>query len=224
MNLSVIVPPPFEPVSMQEAYDHLRWDPEEEGDPSVAVYPLDNLLKRNITTAREWVEEQTRSALVEQTVRLTRGPSSDRSVRRGWDWMVHGYSENWGCIELLKPPFIELVAVRYYDNKNVLQTVDPADYYVTQDLVPKLMFGHDIQMPNLYLRDDAIQIDYKVGYQPAGSPPSTQEDYAANVPSVFKDAILLKVQLLSDRFDPNERADLERALNSLIFGKTIAKF
>jgi uncharacterized phiE125 gp8 family phage protein len=206
MNITIVTPPQFEPITVAEAYAHLRWDAEEEGSPPETVYPLQDLIERNIATARAFVEKGTRRSLVEQTIRLS----------------VAGCR---GYIDLLRPPFIAIESVQYFDSGNVLQTIDPADYYVTDgDEVPRLYMGQAFAFPMAFQRPDAFRVTYRTGYAPAAASPMTQEAAAANVPAMLKDAILIQVQLLSDRFDPKEREDLERARDALITHERVHTF
>lgn len=209
MNITVVTAPPFYPVSVQSVYEHLRWDTES-GSPT--DYPLQLLIERNIATATDWVEQYTRRALIEQTLRL--------SLPR----FCNGESERARYIELFRPPLINVLSVQYYNESNVLTTVDPDDYFITDDLVPRLVFVDTWDEPQTYNRDDAVRVTYQVGYEPTESPPTTEDDYSANVPKGIKDAILLKVQLLADRFDKDERADYERAISSLLSSYTIQGF
>lgn len=216
MNITVVTPPLFEPVTVAEAYEHLRWDAELEGSPPEEVFPLQGLIERNIATARDFVEKATRRALVEQTIRLS-GPAW------GLPWPSR-FRDRRSYIELLRPPFIEMVSVDFYDGANVLQTVGPANYYVSDDLVPRLHTASGYFFPPLYARDDALRVTYRVGYASEAASPMTQEAAAKNVPAALKDAILLQVQILSDRFDRNEREDLERARDALIIHNRIQTF
>lgn len=216
MNITIVTPPQFEPVTLAEAYEHLRWDTEEEGSPPEVVYPLRSLIERNIKTAREYVEKATCRALVEQTIRLS--GSAWGSTSRGRFRDCRNY------VELLRPPFIELLSLEFYDGGNALQTVAPADYYVSDDLVPRLYVGAGYAFPTFYERDDAVRVTYRVGYAAEAASPMTQEAAVANVPSELKDAILLQVQILSDRFDRSEREDLERARDALITHNRVQTF
>lgn len=221
MNITVVTPPPFQPVSVEEAYLHLRWD-EDGGSPT--TYPLQSLIERNIATATAYVEQFTRRALVEQTIRLSiEGfPNTENTFSREYRSGI--FSARPMYIELFRPPLVNVVAVEYYDEDNALQTVAASNYFVTDDLVPRLTFVENWNQPQTYNRDDAVRVTYQVGYEPTSSPPTTQEDYAANIPAGIKDAILLKVQLLCDRFDKDERKDIERSIASLLSSYTIQGF
>lgn len=202
MKLTVVTPPPFEPVTLQEVYAHLRLDTFSEGSPpEEPSHPDDAMLLAQIAAAREFVESATRRSLVQRTLRLSFGAWPGR-----WCWVPPSSQ----AIKLLRPPFVRLVRVAYYGSDNVLVDVDPADYYVCDDLVPELRFTGGFGWPSLYGRPDALRVDYVAGYPAAGSPPETQADYAANIPASLKQAILATVQLTYDNLSPPDREALER--------------
>lgn len=222
MNIIVVTPPPVEPVTIEEAFVHLRLDDPTEANPDTAA------VQAQIVSAREQCEQITRRAFVQQTLRLTRGPARRNGERRGWDWFIGGGCVAWGDIELLRPPFIEMVSLKYFDDANTQQTVAPADYFVTSDLVPKLLFVSGFSTPSIYLRDDAVQIEYIAGYAPVPADPDaeppTAADYRANVPASIKQAILLAVQLQYDELTPEKRKALENARDSLLSSYRVHTF
>jgi uncharacterized phiE125 gp8 family phage protein len=213
MNIIVVTEPPVEPVTIAEAYEHLRWDPEIEsvGSPpeDVTVYPLGDLVERNIRSARLYVEQATRRSLVLQTLRLTAGSLRD--------------------LELLRPPFVSLQGVEYLNDEGVATELDTADFFVTDDYVPKLRAYSRVADACYDLardRDDCVRVTYIAGYPPtydAQSPPEVVS-YTANIPAALKDAILLQVQLLCDRFDDGEKTALERTRDSLISSYRVHTF
>lgn len=213
MNLTVTTPPPFEPVTLLEVYKHLRLDPDHEGSPGEESHPDDAMLSRHIATARAHVEQMTRRSLVQQTVRLSLATfpvSADA-------WTLSAAPRTAvRCIRLHRPPLIRVDSVRYYDGDNVLQTLDSAGYYTTDDQVPELRFVSSFSAPTLYDRPDAVRVEYVAGYTPSGSPSTTQEDYTGNVPQWAKDAVLIGVQLLYDDMAPADADKLERLREALV--------
>lgn len=208
MNLITITQPPVEPVTLEEIYLHLRIDPE--GSPP--THPDDSMLATMITTARTRAEQITRRAFVQQTIRLVQPGFPVRRFGSEWDdepWIVRD-----GWLELFRPPFREIVQVRYYDQDNAIQTLAADQYFITDEsFVPRLMASEAVSWPETYCRDDAVQIDYVVGYPPEGSPPA---DYHANVPAPIKDAIKIGVQLLYDELAPEKRDQLEQTFQRLL--------
>lgn len=214
MDIVVVTPPPVEPVTIAEVYEFLRWDADEEGSPPELVYPLAATISRNIVSAREFVEQATRRALVKQTLRMTipgRGLLASECWWRG--------PEGRG-VELLRPPVAQVESVQYYDALNVLQTVDIDDYYMTDGYVPSLVFVDSWLPSSLARRQDALRVTYVAGYPWNESP----EDYTSQIPSALKDAICLHVQLLADRFDANEKADVERTRDALLSSFRVHNF
>jgi uncharacterized phiE125 gp8 family phage protein len=208
MNLTVITPPLFEPIDLAAVYTHLRLDP----DGSPLTHPDDAMLEGFIKTARDFVEKATRRALVQQTLRLSMGSFP---LYCGGCWLS-GWRSSPDRIRLLRPPLIRVDRVSYYGDDNLLADVDPADYFVTDDLLPELRFVSSFAAPSVYARPDALRIEYAAGYLPQSSPAETQADYAANVPQALKDAVLLGVQLLYDNPAPAEREAVERMRESIL--------
>ena len=218
MNLRTIVEPPVEPITLEDCYLQLRLDPL--GSPP--THPDDTMLSTMITTARTRAEQVTRRAFVQQTVRMAL-PGFPCRHFPGSPWGdEEGWTERDGWVELLRPPFAELLQVRYYDDDNAIQTLSPANYFTTDEsFLPRLMVTSGYTWPTTYCRDDAVLIDYVVGYAPEGSPPT---DYRANVPSQVKDAIKIGVQLLYDELAPEKREQLEQTFQRLLASFKIAKF
>lgn len=201
MNLEIITAPPFYPVTLADCYGHLRLDPSD----SPPTHPDDDMLTRNIATATGEAEKFTRRAFIRQSLRLHLAcfPNAGRGIK------------------LLRPPLLSVESVRYYDADNVLRTVDEASWYTSDDVVPQLRFVTGFAAPTLYDRPDAVRVDYTVGYEPDGSPPTDQADFAANVPKTFQDAILLGVQLLYDSLSPEQRQRLELARDHMLIPERI---
>lgn len=147
---------------------------------------LDNLLLAYIAAAVTFVEQATRRALARQTVRMT------TSSYRG--------------MELLRPPFRSLVSVGYLNDAGTLQPQDLNDFYIVDGLVPTLVAYSraSASCSDMTSREDAVQVVYDVGYDDG------------KVPSGLRTAVLLQVQLLADRFDVNEKADIERTRDALL--------
>lgn len=216
MNVTVITPPPFEPVTLADVYRHLRLDPDHANSPTELSHPDDPMLEQHITAARVHVEKMARRSLVQQQLRLS-CVGFPLSCWRGLWWPRGELFLPPGRIELLRPPLQHVDRVSYYDGENALIDVDPASYYVTDDLVPELRFTTSYSPPAVYARADALRVDYTAGYPPEGSPTDpTQEAYAANVPGPLKQAVLLTVQLQYDNLAPADREAIERMREAFV--------
>jgi hypothetical protein len=199
MNITIITPPPFEPLSREDVYNQLRLDAE--GSP--LSHPDDALIDSYITTGREFVEKSTRRSLVQRTLRLSAAGFpvcvSPWVYQRSLLPMRFQPPQH---IYLPRPPIVSVTSVKYFDIDNTLQTVDSSDYYLTDDEVPELRFVRNFSAPTTYDRPDALRVEYVAGYAPAGSPPSSRADYVVNVPQSLVNAILASVTLLYDSLPP----------------------
>lgn len=196
MNILTVTPPPVEPVTLAEVYDHLRLDP----DGSPPTHPEDAMLAVQMLAARQFAERRTRRAFVTQRLLLVVAGSV----------CVRG-------VNLLRPPIQTVHSVSYYDTSNVLQVVDPANYFVTDDLVPQLQFIETYSLPAMSQSRDALRIEYTAGYEAEGSPP----DYRANVPASLKAGVLIGVELMHDAMSPQQREALERTREAILSGYAI---
>lgn len=209
MNIITVNPPPVEPVTDGEAFFSLKITSDPAAD--VSAEPELAEVRTCVQAAREECERLTNRSFVQRTLRLLKGPARS-SVRRGLHWYMNGAAEPLADIELPAGPVTSVLAVKYYDDANVLRTVDPANYFLVQSLVPKLRFLGGFEA-SLYLREDAIQIDYVAGVPPvAGSP----EDYRANVPATVKQAVLLMAHAHYDGLGPDERDSYREAAERML--------
>jgi hypothetical protein len=202
MNLTVTVQPPFEPVTLAQAYSQLNLDADPYGD-SPTGRDDDGKINGFIMSARIDAERQAQRSFVQRSLRLTTTPNALISFDRAWfvePWTHREHTLRCGpdWIELPRPPLVYVAAVSYYDTDNALTVLDPSNYYVADAYIPQLRLARGCSLPSMYDRPDALVIDYIAGYAPTASPSETQDDYAANVPQNYKDGILLGVQILYD--------------------------
>lgn len=223
MNIIVTSAPAVEPVSLEELYLFLRMDP----DGSPPTHPDDPMLETMITSAREKVEQTTRRALVQQSIRLVLPGFPARRVyggHGGWGVDEDLYTDVDSPVELLRPPFQSIQTVRYYDQANVLQTLAADAYFVSSEaMVPALRPASGYCWPMTYRREDAVLIDYTVGYTPDGSPPDAA-GWRENIPGSIKDAIKFEVQLQYDELAPEKRKDIEQTIARLLRSYVVPKF
>lgn len=177
---TVIIPPTDPVVSLEDVKLHLRWDADDS---------LDTLLEGYVEAAVTYVEQVTRRSLARQTLRLL--------------------SDSFHRIELLRPPFVEVVEVAYDG-----EILDLTDFYVTEDMVPSLVAYSRV-------------IDTYRGPRNCDGPPPVSVTYVAGydvAPKGLKAAVMLQAQLLADRFDVNEKADLERTRDALMSSYRVYTF
>lgn len=194
MNITVLQKPAFGAVTLAQCWLHLKLDAE--GSPPET--PIDAALARNILSSTAEFEKSTRTAVIEQTLRLSVATLDADGVR-------------------LRPPVQRIGSVRYYDSANVLQTADSASYYLTDEDPPRVRFVTGTTL-TLYDRPDALRVEYVAGFAPSGSPPTLQSEYLANVPSEIQDAVLLRVELMQANTSPADREALDRAIECIESG------
>jgi uncharacterized phiE125 gp8 family phage protein len=207
MNVITLVEPTVEPVTLAQIYAQLRLTPA--GSP--LVHPDDDMLLSQRLAARIDCENRTLRSFVKRKLRLVVGSREDH-----WPWPQWHWRRGWcgpASIELPRPPLIEVLAVRYYDGSNVLQLVDPASYFVTDDEPARLQFVDSFNLSGVSARPDALRIDYWAGYAPLGSP---EDDFTTSVPEPIKQAILIGVELQHEAMMPADREALERTQTYLL--------
>lgn len=174
MQVEVVTAPASEPVTLQEAKDHLR----------VEVTTDDALIGRLITDAREWAERYTRRGLITQTWRLWLDEFPD-----GDD------ADEYSTVMLPGGKVQSVSSVKYTDTAGAIQTLDPAGYTLSSrgpDAIARLRPSYGNTWPATRDQADAVQVEYVVGY-----------GAAAAVPSQIKQAVLLHVGWHYEHREPN---------------------
>ncbi len=187
MTWTLKTAPPEEPVTLSEIKDHLRIEHSDH----------DTMLEGLIQASREWVEQITSRALVEQT-RVA-------------------YFQQWqGEFDLPGTPLQSVSEVKYTDTSGSTETVNTDTYEVITSTIPgRVVLGYSKTWPTATLleRSYPIEIEYVCGYAPnEDSPP----DYAANVPESIKNAIKLDVELRYDRPPADYAEKLRNVVDTLI--------
>lgn len=139
----LLVPPAVEPVSLGEMKAHARITHDSE----------DALLGALIVAARQWCEAYTRRAFITQTWAqyISTRPAGDR-------------------IELIRPPLIDVVAVRTYDDQDQETVWDEANYFVDASSEPALLVLRNGKTWADFERAvGGMVITYQAGYGPAPS-------------------------------------------------------
>lgn len=158
MPLKLITAPAVEPVVLADARAALGLD---EVDAT-----LDANLTRRCTTARQWAEDFTGRALINQT----------------WELVLDGFPGN--EIELLKAPLVSVTSVKYLDTSGVEQTLATSSYVVDTDSDPgRVYLAYGESWPSTRDIQNAVRIRFVAGYGTA----------ASNVPNPIKDAILIAI-------------------------------
>lgn len=113
-----------------------------------------SLIEDWITFAREFFEDYTRRAVLEQTFCLTISswPSCSSLHPR--------------FFPLDRSPLVSVENVKYWSTEGVLTTMSADDYLVSAGLVPGyIILKSDKSWPSIYDRPDAIQVNFTAGVE-----------------------------------------------------------
>lgn len=169
-----VITAPEEIITVDEAAEFMRIDaPGDEQDTILAM----------ITASRQWCEEYLRRAIGIQTLELTL-PCFPKKI-------------------LLRPPFIELISVKYIDTNGDEQELTEDDYILSSNSEPAALTAQGC-WPSVQEADDSVTIRFRTGYQAGGSPFESLE-----VPSTIKTAILMQT---ADLYC-NRESQVEKPLN-----------
>tara|TARA_R100001594_G_scaffold66283_1_gene100554 strand:- start:820 stop:1485 length:666 start_codon:yes stop_codon:yes gene_type:complete len=159
----------------------------------------DTLIGTLITAGVEVAQNYTNTKFLEHEYKLTMESWDDVYVSNSFDGYLYRdvmtnlstyggyYSKYTGLSQIVLPypPLISITHLKYYDSDNVQQTWSSSNYntgtFINQKGFIEIKDGVDI--PDLYNRADAIEIQFKCGYGTA----------ASDVPDAIKQAILLIV-------------------------------
>jgi len=199
--LERVTQPTIEPITLAEMRLHLRaYD---------GVTAEDDAIEALTKAAREWVEDYTGRALIEQRWRLTVGNGvipfgyTDSNTVSGIYAGV--FSPTAAGIPLRKSPVIALVSVASVDSLGVETALDVADYTVME---------RESKWPRVLGSAGAgtLRFVFSAGFAPGvGSPDPTPDP--ALVPERFKLAMKLYAEALYDRDEKLMPLLLEAAAN-----------
>lgn len=151
MALSLVTPPTGEPVTLEEALDHVRL-PQDAPDSAV--------VEALITAAREYVEIQTGRQLLTASYSLT--------LDHFPHWRVP--------VSLPMPPLQDVTAITYLDAAGATQTWAAGQYVVDAPAGPRCLEGRfypalDCDYPDTAARRDAVTVAFDAGYGTAADVP-----------------------------------------------------
>lgn len=181
-NLSLVTAPTTEPLTVQEVKDHLRILDSDE----------DSLLYTYITAARQFVENQTRRALITQT----------------WDLKLDEFPKFDEVIELPKSPIQSVTSITYTDENGDSQTLSTAIEDLTS-IPARLTPAYQLDWPTTRDIINAVTIRYVAGYG----------DSASDVPMALRHAIKLCIGHLYENRETSTTLSLSEvplAFNALI--------
>ena len=148
MSLTLVTAPTTEPLSLTEAKAQLRLDSDAD----------DRLIQLLITAAREWVEGQTKRALVSQVW--------DQTMDGNWPWK-HGGPR----IELEKNPVISIGSITYATGASPNPTLAASQYTsVTRNHGSYIVPAYGITWPTVRSVPEAVTVRFTAGYTTVPKP------------------------------------------------------
>jgi uncharacterized phiE125 gp8 family phage protein len=169
-GLRKIVGPFGEPVTLAQAKTHAHVDSDDEND----------AINGFITSAREVVEAFVRQCL----------------VRTIYEYTIDGGFPS----EIVLPigPVLDAstIAIEYVDDQGDSQTLATSVYRVSTGETCRIRPEWGQVWPHTRPVSDAVTVSFTAGY--AAGDDGSPTDYAANVPRIFKDAVLA---LVTDQFE-----------------------
>lgn len=135
--LNLVTPPTTEPVTVEQAVEHVRLDSDDEL----------MLIAGYIQAARDYVETRTRRALMAQT----------------WDLVLDAWPGR--CLYLPKPPLQSVTSITYVDADGVTGTVDADSYSVAAGSPGMVLLVGSHTWPSVTLRQAAaVTVRFVAGY------------------------------------------------------------
>lgn len=169
MGVTVVTPPATEPVTLQEAKDHLRLDTDAH----------DAMLQVQIQAAREHVEMFTRRQLVTATYLLT----------------LPAFAS---VIALPYPPLQAVTQVQYRDAQGVLQVLPEADYSVDTSSEPGRLYVTTIPATGTALDAVQITFDAGYGVSGTDVPARARQAILLLVGDFYEHAEAQATETLTD--------------------------
>lgn len=145
MSLKLITPPTTEPITLQEAKNHLRVD----------VTDDDILIQSLITAAREYCEAFQNRAYITQT----------------WEMTLDFFPQM--PLKIPKPPLQSVISIKYTDQDNIETVFAPINYVVDTDSEPgRIALTPGASWPNVVLKPiSGVKIRFTAGYGDATKVP-----------------------------------------------------
>lgn len=144
-SISPVSGPASEPVTVDEALEHLRVD----GTADKA------LIASQIVAARQWLEEETRRAFLTQS----------------FDLILDAFPADGEPIRLKRGKVSAVASVKYYDTAGTLQTWSTSNYTTEIAGLPgRVVPGFGVAWPALQLgRKGGVQVRFSAGYGDAAA-------------------------------------------------------
>lgn len=206
MSLRIITQPTAEPLSLEEALNHLNV--------SLGDMHLDAWLGGAITQAREKAEDELETCLTDAVYEFTVDSFHPHhrydDVRRSYTWHRTGYRLPPECqaIELPLGDVGRVISVVYVDTNGATQTLDRTLYvFDGNQRTPIIWRAYGQSWPSTRCQSGAVTVTFQGRYSETASPP-------VRVPEVIKGA--MKLMLSTWNEDREGAMDLPQGAASLL--------
>lgn len=177
-RIELVTAPAAEPITTAEVKAQMRIEHSDD----------DTLIERLVDTAINFVD--------------VTGSLGKAMITQTWgEW----FPPNPGVVSLALGPVQSVSAIKYYDTDNAIQTATLSDFYVlgpSSNTTIKPKAGKS--WPTTFTRDDAIKVEYVIGYGNA----------ASDVPDSVRHALMMLVAHLYE----NRELSADRAMAEVPFG------
>lgn len=189
MGLKLITPPPVKPLTRTDAYVQCQIDTVTAGSPPVTTSSHDAWIDLVIPVVTREAESASKRALVTQTweLWLDHFPCLDPA-----SYSPH-HTRRDKAIVVPLPPLQSVESIKYLDEDDVEQTLDPTLYTVDDSEEPaRIVPKRGTLWPRTCSHPGTVKVRFTCGYAPTytGSPPEV-ESYTANIPEDVKHWMLL---------------------------------
>lgn len=204
MRVDVAIPPTVEPVTLAEAKGHLRVDLDFDDD--------DDLIGRNIKTARAKVESILRQPIIMTTfdAYFDGWPNANDGLHVPRQIVAATVRDR--VLDLPRCPVAAVAGVYYLDQDDAEQTLDPSTYRVLTGKPGRIQLRRGATWPTSPIQLDSIRVRFTAGHATT----------AETAPTCAKDAMLLVLgNLYANRGDEesNLTAVLRDILSPLMFAR-----
>lgn len=164
--LKLITPPANDPISLQEAKDHLR----------IAHSDDDDLIEAFITAATKHVDGP-------------RGYLGRALIEQTWDYYADAFPLCNKPLEIPLPPLLEIIGVFYLDSSGGEQEFSAAAYTIDYASEPaRLWLPSSGSWPSSVAKTNAVRVRFRAGYLDESVSPAVDD-----VPADIRHAILLYI-------------------------------
>lgn len=184
MPLKVVTGPTQEPVTIEEAKQHMR----------IEVAADDAMVAAFVMAAREWVEGQTKKVLMTTTY--------DYYI--DWDWpVVGGYTQ----IQFPVNPVQSVTSISYVDDNGATQTLAANKYQtVARDESSYIEPAYNVDWPSVRCQPNTITVRFTAGYLDDSVSPAV-----ANVPWPLRAAVLMMAAHLYENREATTLRNIKEA-------------